>query len=82
MTQFGHLEEVQKVEEDCSVSPVVITVKKDESVKTALGSRKLNYSGIKMRPHRYAEYGGITESNNYRNNKSTERAVMDIKDRS
>ena len=37
-----HLEKVKNVDEDCFVSPVVITVKNDKSVKIALGSRKLN----------------------------------------
>ena len=37
--------------EDCFVSPVVITVKNDKSVKIALDSRNLNDSCIKIRPH-------------------------------
>ena len=40
------------MDEDCFVSPVVITVKNDKSVKIALDSRKLNDSCIKRRPHR------------------------------
>ena len=47
----GHLEKVKHVDEDCFVSPVVITVKNDKSVKIALDSRKLNDSCIKIRPH-------------------------------
>ena len=47
----GHLEKVNNVDEDCFVSPVVITVKNDKSVKIALDSRKLNDSCIKRRPH-------------------------------
>ena len=39
------------MDEDCFVSPVVITVKSDISVKIALDSRKLNDSCVKMRPH-------------------------------
>ena len=35
----------------CFVSPVVITVKSDKSVKIALDSRKLNDSCTRMRPH-------------------------------
>ena len=42
---------MQNVDEDCFVSPVVITVKKDKTVKMALDSRKLNDSCIKMRLH-------------------------------
>ena len=45
------MEKVKDVDEDCFVSPVVITVKNDKSVKIALDSRKLNDSCIKMRPH-------------------------------
>ena len=47
----GHLEKVKDVDEDCFVSPVVITVNFDKSVKIALDSRKLNDICIKMRPH-------------------------------
>ena len=46
-----HLEKINDVDEDCFVSPVVITVKSDKSVKIALDSRKLNNSCTKMRPH-------------------------------
>ena len=51
LIRTGHLEKVNDVDEDCFVSPVVITVKSDKSVKIALDSRKLNDSCIKMRPH-------------------------------
>ena len=44
------MERVKQVDEDF-VSPVVITVKNDKSVKIALDSRKLNDSCIKIRPH-------------------------------
>ena len=46
-----HLDKVNNVDGDCFVSPVVITVKKDKSVKIALDSRKLNDSCNKRRPH-------------------------------
>ena len=45
-----HLEKVKYVDEDCFVSPVVITVKNNISVKIALGSGKLNESCINIRP--------------------------------
>ena len=51
LIKTGHLEKVEHVDEDCFVSPVVITVKSDKSVKIALDSRKLNDSCIKIRPH-------------------------------
>ena len=51
LIKSGHLEKINNVDEDCFVSPVVITVKSDKSVKIALDSRKLNESCIKMRPH-------------------------------
>ena len=51
LIESGHLEKINDVDEDCIVSPVVITVKNHKSVKIALDSRKLNDSCIKMRPH-------------------------------
>ena len=51
LEKTGHLENVKHVDEDYFVSPVVITVKKDKSVKIALDSGKLNDSCIKIRPH-------------------------------
>ena len=47
----GLLERLEIIEEDCFVSPVVITVKKDKTVKIALDARKLNESCVKKRPH-------------------------------
>ena len=51
LIRTGHLETINDRDEDCFVSPVVITIKSDKSVKIALDSRKLNVSCIKMRPH-------------------------------
>ena len=51
LIKSGHLEKIKDLDEDCSVSPVVITVKSDKSVKIAIDSRKLNDSCFKMRPH-------------------------------
>ena len=51
LIKSGHLEKINDVHEDCFVSPVVITVKSDKSVKIALDSRNLNDSCIKMRQH-------------------------------
>ena len=47
----GHLAKINDVDEVCFVSPVVLTVKRDKSVKIASDSQKLNDSCIKMRPH-------------------------------
>ena len=38
----GHNEKANNIDENCFVSPAVITVKKDKSVRIALDSRKLN----------------------------------------
>ena len=46
-----HLEKVQKVDEDGFVSAVVFNVRKDKSVKIALGSKELNDSCTKMRSY-------------------------------
>ena len=46
----GHIEKANDIDENCFVSPAVITVKKDKSVKTALDSRKLNENTVKRKP--------------------------------
>ena len=51
LIKSGHLQRLETIEEDCFVSPVVITVKKDKTVKIALAARKLNDSCIKKRQH-------------------------------
>ena len=51
LIKSGHLQRLETIEEHCFVSPVVITVKKDKTVKIALDARKLNDSCIKKRPH-------------------------------
>ena len=45
----GYLERATEITEDCFVSPAVITVKKDKSVKIALDSRKLNEATIRKK---------------------------------
>ena len=45
----GRLEKADKTTENCFVSPAVIKIKKDKSVKIALDSRKLNESCIKRK---------------------------------
>ena len=45
----GYLERATEITENCCVSPTVITVKKDKSVKIALDSRKLNEATIKRK---------------------------------
>ena len=42
----GHLERFETNEEDCFVLPVVITVKKDKTVKIAMDARKLHESCV------------------------------------
>ena len=51
LIKSGQLERLKTIEEDCFVSPVVITVKKDKTVKIALDARKLNDGCVKKRPH-------------------------------
>ena len=45
----GHIEKANNIDENCFVSPAVITVKKDKSVKIALDSRILNEITIKRK---------------------------------
>ena len=49
LIEKGHLEEADKTTENWFVSPAVITIKKDKSVKIAFDSRKLNESCIKRK---------------------------------
>ena len=49
LIEKGHLEKADKTTENCFVSPAVITIKEDKSVKIALDSRKLNESCIKRK---------------------------------
>ena len=43
------MERATEITEDCFVSPAVITVKKDKSIKVALDSRKLNEATIEKK---------------------------------
>ena len=45
----GHIEKAKNIDENCFVSPAVITIKKDKSVKIALDPRKLNEITIKRK---------------------------------
>ena len=45
----GHIEKAKDIGENCFVSPAVITIKKDKSVKIALDSRKLNEITVKRK---------------------------------
>ena len=45
----GHLEKADNTTENCFIFPAVITIKKDKSVKIALGSRKPNEACIKRK---------------------------------
>ena len=45
----GHNKKAKDIDENCFVSPEVITIKKDKLVKIALDSRKLNEITVKKR---------------------------------
>ena len=46
LIEKGHLKKADKTTENCFISPTVITIRKDKSVKIALDSRKLNEACI------------------------------------
>ena len=71
-----NLERIQNIGKDCFVSPVVITMEKDRSVKTAEDSRRLNLGSINMSLHMKNYWSKI-----YRSNEGTERAILEIKER-
>ena len=52
LIENGYLKTVAEITEDCFVSPAVITVKIDKSIKIALDSRKLNEVTIKRKAQR------------------------------
>ena len=47
--ESGHLEKADNTAKNCYVSPAVITIKKNKSVKRALDSRKLNEAYLKRK---------------------------------
>ena len=47
LTDQGNIENADNIDENCFVSPAVITVKKDKLVRIALNSRKLNELTVK-----------------------------------
>ena len=49
LTKHGYVEKATVITENCFVSPAVITVKKDKSIKIALDSRKLNEITVKRK---------------------------------
>ena len=52
LVESRHLEKADNTTENCFVSPAVITIKKDKSVKIALDSRKLNDACVKRKAAR------------------------------
>ena len=75
----GHIEKANNIDENCFVSPAVITVKKDKSVKMALDSRKRNYH---QKKGTNAQHGGINFQNLKKNCRWPSRRNLDIKTRS
>ena len=69
---------MKHVDEYCFVSPVVIMVKNDKSVKKALNSRKLKDSCIKVLPH---EHERIVEPNFGGDQKRSNKRTNDIENR-
>ena len=51
LSEQGHIEKLQECSDENFISPIVITVKKDQSVKLALDSKILNKSIHKKMPN-------------------------------
>ena len=49
LTKNSHIEKATDIDENCFVSPAVITVKKDKTIKIALDSRKLNEIAVQRK---------------------------------
>ena len=69
LTKKGHIEKATDIDENCFVSPAVITVKKDKTIKIALDSRKLNEITVK----RNAQMPNMEEYPEYQEKSPTER---------
>ena len=80
LIESGHLEKTDKTTENCFISPAVITIKKDKSVKIALDSRKLNEACVKRKKSSNAEYGRANQQN-FSQNYKRRRRDLDVKDR-
>ena len=65
LTKNGHIEKATDIDENCFVSPAVITVKKDKTIKIAKDTN--------------AEYGGVNIQNIQKNRRRRGRRDMDIK---
>ena len=65
LIEKGHLEKADKTTKNCFISPTVITIKKDKSVKIALDSRKLFDAFVKKSSD--AELGRTNQQNFGRN---------------
>ena len=76
LIKSGHLERLETIEEGCFVSPVVITVKKDKTVKIALDAHKPNDSCMKK-----TRLLRTTKPNIRQTIKKEPRSNMDIRDR-
>ena len=81
LIKSGHLEQLETIEEDCFVSPVVITVKKNKTVKIALDARKPNESCMKKRPHMPNMDELINQISSELSKKERIRPNLDISDR-
>ena len=63
LTKNGHIEKATDIGENCFVSPAVITVKKDKTIKIALDSRKLNEITVKRKAQMEALISRISRKN-------------------
>ena len=80
LIKSGHLERLETIGDDCFVSPVIITVKKDKTVKLALDARKRNDNCVKKKTA-HAKYGRITKPNIHRVINKQPRPNLDIRDK-
>ena len=77
----GRFEKIENVKEECSASPVLVNVEKEESVKFFRVQENEATSAQLHKMTTYAEYGRTTESKLHQNSKSTEWTTMLIENR-
>ena len=81
LIKSGHLEKIKDVDEDCFVSPVVITVKNRQIGKNSTRLPKAKRQ-LCQNETTHAEYGGITKPDFGRDNARPNNTIIYVQNRS
>ena len=78
----GHIKRVDKCTSDCFIAPIVITVKKDDSIKLALDAKPINRQLIKNKyqmPNVDELLDGVSQINTANDSGTLYFSVLDLK---